>query len=178
MPSKVSCPRPHIKPTTIPTKLCCPRPYIRRICGLPALFPDYLSIIWIWSTCRPINVPVQLFTANLLEKTNVRSITWRFHSLTLRAAGLSMTACQRPILRLLYQQQVTRMYDVFWPLELSSKCYLAAFIAIFAFLMWPNIILEFNRYCTYCEISTISEQRFRRSFELLQKSAYTNIIYM
>jgi hypothetical protein len=38
------------------------------------------------------------------------------------------------------------MYDVFWPLELSSKCYLAAFIAILVFLMWPNIILEFNRY--------------------------------
>jgi hypothetical protein len=37
-------------------------------------------------------------------------------------------------------------YDVFWPLELSSKCYLAAFIAKLAFLMWPNIILEFNRY--------------------------------
>jgi hypothetical protein len=30
------------------------------------------------------------------------------------------------------QRQVARMYDVFWPLELSSKCYyLAAFIAIF-----------------------------------------------
>jgi hypothetical protein len=39
-----------------------------------------------------------------------------------------------------------RAYDVFWPLELSSKCYLAAFIAILAFLMWPNIIVEFNRY--------------------------------
>jgi hypothetical protein len=39
-----------------------------------------------------------------------------------------------------------RMYDVFWPLELSSKCYLATIIAILAFLMWPNIILEFNRY--------------------------------
>jgi hypothetical protein len=34
------------------------------------------------------------------------------------------------------------MYNVFWPLELSSMCYLAAFIAITAFLMWPNIILE------------------------------------
>jgi hypothetical protein len=42
-------------------------------------------------------------------------------------------------------KQVARMYDVFWPLELSSKCYLAAFIAILGFLMWPNIILEFNR---------------------------------
>jgi hypothetical protein len=38
------------------------------------------------------------------------------------------------------------MYAVFWPLELSSKCFLAAFIAILAFLMWPNIILEFSRY--------------------------------
>jgi hypothetical protein len=35
----------------------------------------------------------------------------------------------------------------FWLLDLwSSKCYLAAFIAITAFLMWSNIILEFNRY--------------------------------
>jgi hypothetical protein len=55
-------------------------------------------------------------------------------------------ACPRLILRLLNQQQVARMYDVFWPLELSSKCYLAAFIVILAFLMWANIILEFNRY--------------------------------
>jgi hypothetical protein len=37
------------------------------------------------------------------------------------------------------------MYDVFGRWILSSKCYLAAFIAITAFLMWPNIILEFNR---------------------------------
>jgi hypothetical protein len=37
------------------------------------------------------------------------------------------------------------MYDVFNRWILSSKCYLAAFIAITAFLMWPNIILEFNR---------------------------------
>jgi hypothetical protein len=44
------------------------------------------------------------------------------------------------ILKLINQQQVARMYDVFWPLELSSKCFLAAL----AFLMWPNIILEFN----------------------------------
>jgi hypothetical protein len=33
------------------------------------------------------------------------------------------------------------MYDVFGRWILSSKCYLA-FIAITAFLMWPNIILE------------------------------------
>jgi hypothetical protein len=37
------------------------------------------------------------------------------------------------------------MYDVFGRWMLSSKCYLAAFIAIKAFLMWPNIILEFSR---------------------------------
>jgi hypothetical protein len=49
------------------------------------------------------------------------------------------------ILRLLSQQQVARMYDVFGRWILSSKCYLAAFIAIKAFLMWLNIILEFNR---------------------------------
>jgi hypothetical protein len=50
------------------------------------------------------------------------------------------------IFRLLNQQQVARMYmyDVFGRWILSSKCYLqnvAAFIAITAFLMWPNIIL-------------------------------------
>jgi hypothetical protein len=39
------------------------------------------------------------------------------------------------------QQQVARMYDVFGRLILSSKCYLAAFIAITAFPMWPNIVL-------------------------------------
>jgi hypothetical protein len=32
------------------------------------------------------------------------------------------------------------MYNVFRLLELPSKWYLAAFIAILAFLMWPNII--------------------------------------
>jgi hypothetical protein len=37
------------------------------------------------------------------------------------------------------------MYDVFGHWILSSKCYLAAFIAITPFLMWPNIILEINR---------------------------------
>jgi hypothetical protein len=79
-------------------------------------------------------------------RKNKCAITWCFHSLTLRAADIHDCACPRLILRLLYQQQVARMYDVIWPLEWSSKCYLAAFIAILAFLMWPNIILEFNRY--------------------------------
>jgi hypothetical protein len=51
----------------------------------------------------------------------------------------------RLILRLLNQQQVARMYNVFGHWILSSKRYLAAFIATTAFLMWPNIILEFNR---------------------------------
>jgi hypothetical protein len=51
----------------------------------------------------------------------------------------------RLILRLLNQQQVARMYDVFGRLILSSMRYLAAFIAITAFLMWLNIILELNR---------------------------------
>jgi hypothetical protein len=37
------------------------------------------------------------------------------------------------------------MYDVLGRWILSSKCYLASFIAITAFLMWPNIILEFIR---------------------------------
>jgi hypothetical protein len=50
------------------------------------------------------------------------------------------------IIRLINQQQVARMYDVFGRWMLSSKCYLAAFIAITEFLMWPHIILEFNRY--------------------------------
>jgi hypothetical protein len=74
---------------------------------------------------------------------------------------VSMTAC--PILRLLYQQKVARMYDVFWPLELSSKCYLAAFIAILAFLMWPNIILEFNRYILWniTDIRAVFSEEFR-----------------
>jgi hypothetical protein len=48
-------------------------------------------------------------------------------------------------IRLLNQQQVARMYDVFGRWILSSKCYLAAFIAITAFLKWPNIIIEFSR---------------------------------
>jgi hypothetical protein len=70
---------------------------------------------------------------NLLEKTNVQ-----YHmviSFINNAAGIHDCACPRLILRLLNQQQVARMYDVAWPLELSSKCYLAAFIAILAFLM-------------------------------------------
>jgi hypothetical protein len=48
-------------------------------------------------------------------------------------------------IRLLNQQQVARMYDVSGRWILSSKCYLAAFIAIKTFLMWPNIILELCR---------------------------------
>jgi hypothetical protein len=36
------------------------------------------------------------------------------------------------------------MYDVFGCWMLFSKCYLAAFIAIKSFLMWPNIILELS----------------------------------
>jgi hypothetical protein len=56
-------------------------------------------------------------------------------------AGVSTT----PILRLLNQQQVARMYDVIGRWILSSKCYLAGFIALTSFLMWPNIIIELNR---------------------------------
>jgi hypothetical protein len=47
------------------------------------------------------------------------------HSLTLRASWYPL----RWILRLLNQQQVARMYDVFDHWIWSSRCYLAAFIA-------------------------------------------------
>jgi hypothetical protein len=59
----------------------------------------------------------------------------------------SKVCCPRPHIRLSKEQQVARMYNVFGRWILSSKCYLASFIAITltAFLMWPKIILEFNR---------------------------------
>jgi hypothetical protein len=50
------------------------------------------------------------------------------------------------------QQQVACMYDVF------------------------GRTLSLSLTETYCEISMTPEQRFRRSFRLLQKPAYTNII--
>jgi hypothetical protein len=55
------------------------------------------------------------------------------------------------------QHQVARMYDVFGRWSLSSRCYLAAFIAIMTvFLMMMNISLSLTE--TYCEISMTSEQ--------------------
>jgi hypothetical protein len=83
------------------------------------------------------------------------------------------------ILRLSNQQQVARKYDVFGRWILSSKCYLAAFIAITGVLAGSiTLILRLSNQQqvarTYCEISTWAVQRFRR-FGLLQKRAYINI---
>jgi hypothetical protein len=55
------------------------------------------NISWLFvSTSRPIDVPVQLFTARTIWKPprkNKCAITWQFHSLTLRAAGISPNTC-------------------------------------------------------------------------------------
>jgi hypothetical protein len=75
--------------------------------------------------CRPIDVPARY---NYQYETD-----------------LDVRSHAQQDLRSLKQQQLARMYDVFGRWFLSSKCYLAAFIAITAFLMWPNIILEFTR---------------------------------
>jgi hypothetical protein len=55
----------------------------------------------------------------------------------MKQASITRTARLRAswYLRLLNQQQVARMYDVFGSWMLSSKCYLAAFIAIKGFIM-------------------------------------------
>jgi hypothetical protein len=121
--------------------VCCLRPYIRLpyVCGLPALFPDYLSVglsMYRYNCLQPGQYD------NLLEKTNVLS-----HSFINIACCWYPWLCMPESDSLIIKSTTGGTYvRCLLAAGIVFKVYIAAFSGIIAFLMWPNIILEFNRY--------------------------------
>jgi hypothetical protein len=159
--------------------VCCPRPHINQqqqypVRALPealhhtAPHADYLHYFLIIFLYWPIDVPANMKQSSITQRDRANQFDNAVHSHCCVLVSIT------PILRLLNQPQVARMYDVFGRWILSSKCYLAAFIAIISFLMWPNIILEFHR--NILRNINVIRAAVSEELGLLQKPAYTNII--